>query len=207
MKSLGELWIRPASTGATIGIGEPAEMIPSNTAAIHAHVRHDAEGRYRPLSGAKGLPTGWMVETSPGLALEDAIEAVYPLATIHRKQHAAGTLRVVGLDDVLSRQTGRYEGAARLSENGRTLATTVLCREQCVRVPVWAGEPCDDSAIPCPEPCSVFVSLAREAALWEQELPEPTAINDSIEFAAFEEPGNEIRETYLRRMAGVGAPE
>jgi hypothetical protein len=52
--------------------------------------------------------------------------------------------------------------------------------------------------VPCPEPCSVFVSLCREAALWEQAPPQPAAVDDRVAWAAFDEPGNEVREAYLQ---------
>ncbi|MCL6646686.1 MAG: hypothetical protein K6U88_17315, partial [Dehalococcoidia bacterium] len=62
---------------------------------------------------------------------------------------------------------------------------------------------------PCPEACSVFVALAREAAAWEQEGAEPAPVDPAIPFAAFEEPGNEIREAVLAALlepAHPGAP-
>jgi len=125
-----------------------------------------------------------------------SIETVYPLALAHMSLRAAGQLRVVTLDEVLSRQTGRYAGSAGLSGEGRARATRLLCA-QCVRVPVWNDEPCDSTAIPCPEPCSVLVSLCREAALWEDELPAAAPADPAVAFAAFDEPGNELREAYL----------
>jgi hypothetical protein len=194
---LGELTIVQEG-GRTVvrGPGLPRERLPADEGALRRHTRTDARGRYRPLSGARTLPPGWEVETGPSLPLDLAIEAVYPLALTHMRQFAAGSLRVVPLDEVLARQTGRYAGAHQLPGEGRALAAGLLCG-QCVRAPVWRGEPCGDTGIPCPEPCSVLVALCREAALWEDDPPGQAAPDPSVAFAGFETPGNELREAYL----------
>lgn len=162
-------------------------------------VRFDERGRYRPLSGAKSLPGGWRVRCRAD-DVDAVIEAVYPLATVHTRDWARSELRVVSLDDVLARQSGRYAIAASLDEDGRRLAREILCGD-CVRSPVWAGEAPEGSEIPCPEPCSVFVSLCREAALWQDVRPDPSGIDPDVAYAAFEREGNAIREAYLARMA------
>ncbi len=59
-----------------------------------------------------------------------------------------------------------------------------------------------DGEIPCPEPCSVLVSLCREAALWQREPPSPAQADPNVAFAAFDAPGNEIREAYLAARYG-----
>ncbi|HMO95351.1 MAG TPA: DR2241 family protein [Tepidiformaceae bacterium] len=207
MSRLGELWIREDRGTTLVGVGEPLQEVVATFAAVRAHVRHDTLGRYRPLSGARGLPENWFVRGGPGLSTDEVIEAVYPLATVHRRQWSEGTLRVVGLDAVLERQTGRYEVAARLSAGGRAGLSRVLCADVCVREPVWNGAACDEQAIPCPEPCSVLVSLAREAALWEESRPNSHEFDPGVEFAAFDTPGNALREATLRLMAERGANE
>ena len=140
-----------------------------------------------------------MLFRSRRLAPEEVIEAVYPLATVHQRQHAEGTLKVVPLDVVLERQSGRYEDSAALSARGRKLAVEILCGV-CVRKPVWNAASCAASDIPCPEPCSVMVALCREAALWERERPKPAPAEPAVAVAAFEQPGNELRERFLSAM-------
>jgi hypothetical protein len=186
------------------GPGSPGLTLPPDEEVLRRHLRIDPAGRYRPLSGARTLPAGWQVETGPSLSLERAIEVIYPLALAHIRLHARGELRAVSLDDVLGRQTGRYEGAGRLSSVGRGLATNLLCG-QCVRVPLWGGRPCDAGDVPCPEPCSVLTSLCREAALWENEQPGAAPSDATVPFAAFDEPGNALREAFL--AARWPAPE
>jgi sirohydrochlorin cobaltochelatase len=191
------------------GPGEPTVELPPDPEAIRRYVRLDEAGRYRPLSGASNLRPGWWVPLRDGLTAADVIEAVYPLATVHFRQYAEGTLRVVPLDEVLERQSGRYESARQLSPHGRQVVRDVLCG-QCVRTPVWplTSNPQPPTShlqpptshLPCPEPCSVFVALAREAAAWEREGTPPGPVDPAVPFAAFEEPGNEIRETVLAAL-------
>jgi hypothetical protein len=198
---LGELTIlREGDACVLRGPGVPRETIPPDEDTLRRRIRLDAGGRYRPLSGARTLPEGWQVETGPALSLERAIETVYPLALTHTRLHAEGGLRIVTLDEVLSRQTGRYEASANLPGDRRALAIRLLCG-RCVRVPVWNGEECEVAEIPCPEPCSVLVSLCREAAFWDDEPPEPAPVDPAIAFAAFDQPGNELREAYLAARA------
>lgn len=162
---------------------------------LREFVRFDERGRYRPLSGAKTLPGGWRVQCD-AREVDAVVDMVYPLATVHTREWMSGDLRVVSLEDVLVRQTGRYAVAAELDDDGRVTARAVLCGD-CVRTPVWAGEEPDTDEIPCPEPCSVMVALCREAALWQREPPPCATVDETVAYAAFEREGNAIRETYL----------
>jgi hypothetical protein len=181
----------PRRRGAEVEI-EPDEV------AVRDYARSDQHGRYRPLSGGRSLRRGWRVACGPGFAVEDAIEAVYPLALAHQRLFDAGTLELVPLEAVLRRQGGRYEVAGGLSAEAGFVASDVLC-SRCVRTPAWRGDAVAPGDIPCPEPCSVLVSLCREAALWEKSPPAPAEADAVVAFAAFHEPGNEVREEYLRR--------
>lgn len=164
--------------------------------ALHTLARFDERGRYRALPGARSLAGGWFARFEDIEALAAAVDAVYPLAQVHSTEWAEGRLRVVPMEDVLGRQAGRYEVAGELSPEGQNVAVAVLCG-QCVRVPVWRGAVPREGDIPCPEACSVMVSLCREAALWEREQPERQRPDPEAPFAAFDIPGNETRERYL----------
>ncbi|MGE3073234.1 MAG: DR2241 family protein [Dehalococcoidia bacterium] len=194
---VGQLEVSEDAVGVP---GADTLEVGGNRKALFAHIRADDLGRYRPLSGARTLPTGWRVRLGPELSAEDAVETVYPLALIHQRQLAERALRVVGLDEVLLRQSGRYESSSALSPQGREQAVATICGE-CVRRPVWDWAPCGDGDIPCPEPCSVLVAFCREAALWEADPPSRSPVSTAIAWAAFEEPGNELRERYLQEMA------
>ena len=174
------------------------QLEPAN---LREWARTDALGRYRPLSGAGSLRADWHVRLETLTGLSEALDAIYPLAEAHAAAWETGTLAISDLDSVLRRQTGRYAIAANLGERNRRIAAQVLCG-RCVRVPVWDDGPVppaspEETMIPCPEPCSVLVSLCREAALWERDLPQAAPVNPAVPFAAFDQPGNEIREHYL----------
>lgn len=176
------------------------EVAPTPT-ALRKWLRFDDRGRYRPLASARSMRSGWVARFPTLDAFSRALAEIYPLAEEQIAAAAAGRLSIVSLAEVLERQSGRYENTAKLSDAGRAAASDALCRG-CVRTPLWRdGAPvplvAPENPIPCPEPCSVLVALCREAALWEAEPPEPAPIDPSLPFAAFEEPGNEIREAYL----------
>lgn len=200
---IGELTIRASGRTAIIEgpDGHSAPIIDYEQSVLREMVRFDQQGRYRPLPGARTLKRGWRVRCDVG-EVEEAIETIYPLALVHRREWERGALRIVSLDEVFARQQGRYRVAAELDVAGRERAREVLCG-RCVKTPVWSGTGESGQSpiwIPCPEPCSVLLSLCREAALWEKGPPAATAVDRTVAFAAFEEPGNEIREAYLEGL-------
>ena len=202
---LGELTVEFAGDEAIIhgpSTGGEEREVECEPTALVAWTRFDDLGRYRPLRGARTMRHDWRTRCSKE-RLEEALDAVYPLALHHITDWTNGNLRLVGLDEVLSRQSGRYELSSKLAQEARDAAAEVLCA-RCVKVPVWRGERPERDDIPCPEPCSVLVSLCREAAIWEEGLPEPVEPESSVQFADFETAGNEIREAYLRvRLAAT----
>ena len=181
--------------------GHAPRTLEATVEALRGRVRFDDRGRYRPLSGARTMPGGWRAVLPARLA-GAALEAVYPQAVLHQAQAAAGRLRVVPFAETVARQRGREHAAAELDAAGRERARATLCGN-CVRTPVWAGESADAEAIPCPEACGLLLALCREAARW-REAPPPSAPPDAdAPYAAFDTPGNEVREAYLRAPAAV----
>lgn len=207
VRHVGELCITDCGGRRSVGIpgvGEPVTIAPDGT-ILREWVAEDGHGRYRPLSGYRSLRRGWMVVCDDRLSVEEALDVVYPLARQHRAQLEAGTLRTVPLEETLGRQSGRYENAGQLSDRGRELAVDALCGG-CVRTPTWHGEAPPAEGIPCPEACSVLVALCREAERWERGEDAASApISDEVGFAAFDVPGNEIREALLRRLPRMEA--
>lgn len=205
-RSLGELTVEFAGDEAIVhgpSTGAEEQEVDCDTTALTAWTRFDELGRYRPLRGAKTMRHDWRTRCRRE-RLDEVLDAVYPLALHHIADWKNGKLRLVGLDEVLSRQSGRYELSSTLAQEARDAAAEVLCG-RCVKVPVWRGETPEREDIPCPEPCSVLVALCREAAIWEEDLPEPVEPDPTVQFADFETSGNEIREAYLRvRLAATG---
>ncbi len=202
ISTLGELTITLTLDEALLeGPGERTRdiRIGGDAEAIREWARFDSRGRYRPLSGARTLRPDWYARFSSLEALTGAVEGIYPLAYEHIAAATEGRLRVTTLEEALGRQGGRYESAAGLSPAGRDLTAALLCGG-CVRTPAWRGGHIDASAIPCPEPCSVLVAFCREAAAWEAAPPAAAPIDPMSPFAAFDSPGNELRERCLRMM-------
>ena len=198
--TIGQLTLHIGTTAAVIegppGCGQAFE-VAGDAEALREFTRTDERGRYRPLPGARTLRGGWWAAFADLESVSAAVDAIYPLAQRHQADWLDGDLRVVSLDDVLDRQQGRYRVARELSEEGRRRSQHVLCGV-CIKTPVWA-EPIEPNleAVPCPEPCSVFVSLCRDGALWEADRPTRAEPNAAVPFAAFDEPGNEVREAWL----------
>ncbi len=177
-----------------VGPGEHVRMALSID-ELQAFTRTDDRGRARPLAGAMTMRTNWEAVVRGELAA--VAEALYPAAAEQQAMAEDGMLTIVGLDEVLSRAAAEYETARELDERGRVVASRVLCG-QCVKQPLWRGEHWDGQSIPCAEACPVLVALCCAAATWQRERPEPAPPTPHVAYEAFEEPGNEIREAYLR---------
>ena len=126
-------------------------------------------GRYRPLSTAPTLRTGWAFADLSASALVRAVHHLYP-ATVenwHLERH--GKLDVTHLRDAAARQTGRYAAVSDLPDRALPWAVEACCADgACVKRRRWERD--DDATIdvepgdgefPCREPCSLFVAAAR----------------------------------------------
>ena len=125
-------------------------------------------GVHRPLKTAPDLAGGWrLTDLSPDQVWE-AYAHLYPTALVHRHLALRGRLALTPFARAAPRQTGIYAGVAELDEKGVERVVSRCCAPgRCLRRPTWAGgDPAGEKAgpggqIPCPEPCSVFMSMAR----------------------------------------------
>ncbi|MFN8507445.1 MAG: CbiX/SirB N-terminal domain-containing protein, partial [Dehalococcoidia bacterium] len=163
--AFGELAVR-FERGAAM-VEPPVAGREIDISRVPGMVRERPGGGYRPLTGEVGLPGGWSVRCETAPALFAALETVYPLAAVHAGQEADGGLRVVELEAVLARQSGRYGTVAAAGEGVRAAAVRATCG-RCVRSPRWAlppGVPLEPAAggiaIPCPEPCGILIENIR----------------------------------------------
>lgn len=184
-------------------LGPPGEVerqeMDLPTEAFRQWVRRTEEGAYRPLSGALTLRRGWKRRCAGLAQLIEDLDAIYPMALQHLHLFRQGRLPGVGPSEVLARQGVLKDG----EEAEPALAETVtasLC-SRCARVPAWGDRPnMAANAIPCPEPCSLWVSLYRVGAGWGDERPEPAEPDLAVGFAEFTKPGNPTREALLRHL-------
>lgn len=185
-------------------------------------------GEYRPLKSSPNLKRGWefVVEGAGNLAI--AMNYLYPAGVVHWYLHREGRLEVTSYRQNAARQSGIYKRVQRLTDEGVQDTASACCEDAvCLKKTLWdidedtplrmeRGE----GEIPCPEPCSVFVSLARRVRLFEREKKRDldaiglspsekedlaalveAAATGHVEFAReaeFEKPLNERRMRYRR---------
>jgi len=193
----GELTISSRGSGVVIQgpFGEETDLAPTAPDEFRQWIRHDANETYRPLSGARSLKTGWVKEFDSAEKAAEWIDLIYPASLRHAALQHQERLTLVDGPAALDRQTGRYADAGGMSEARIRRCSAALCSD-CVRSPVWLDNT-GNSLIPCPEPCSVFASLAREAAGWG--TGETQEERDALPpgFADFQNPANLTRKRYF----------
>lgn len=184
-------------------------------------------GDYRPLKSSPNLRRGWLLRMPDERGLSTAMQYLYPSAVVHWHLDRLGELPITSYRGNAARQTGIYQRVQNLSDEGVKKASRACCDDAvCLKRTLWDVDeetPLDmhrgDGEIPCPEPCSVFVSFARRIRVFEREeerdLEDPAQLTASeredlavlveaaasgkVEFAReaeFEEPLNERRMRY-----------
>ena len=184
-------------------------------------------GEYRPLKSSPNLRRGWEVSVPDAAGLAVAMSYLYPAGVVHWHLHGQGRLETTSFRQNAARQSGIYKRIQHLSDRSVQRAARACCEDAvCLKRTLWDV---DDSLplemergegeIPCPEPCSIFVSFARRVRLFEREERglSPSELTPSekedlaalVEAAAggevrfareaeFEEPLNERRMRYRR---------
>ena len=183
-------------------------------------------GEYRPLKSSPNLRRGWELRVADDRALATAMNYLYPAGVVHWHLHREGRLDLTSFRENAARQSGIYKRVQRLSDQGVIDAATACCEDSvCLKKTLWDVDkdtPLDvvrgEGEIPCPEPCSIFVSFARRVRLFEREKDldttdlSPSETEDLaalVEAAAagevelareaeFEKPLNERRMRYRR---------
>jgi hypothetical protein len=183
-------------------------------------------GEYRPLKSSPNLRRGWEIRVSDARDLAVAMNYLYPAGIVHWYLYREGKLGVTSFRENAARQSGIYKRVQRLSDEGVQNAARACCEDAvCLKRTLWDVDEetplrmdRGEGEIPCPEPCSVFVSFARRVRLFEREKRDETGLSPSekedlaalveaasgageVEFAReaeFEEPLNERRLRYRR---------
>jgi hypothetical protein len=186
------------------------------------------EGEYRPLKSSPNLRRGWELRIEGAGDLATAMNYLYPAGAVHWHLHREGRLEVTSYRENAARQSGIYKRVQRLSDEGVQDTARACCEDAvCLKKTLWGVDEDTPLAmergegeIPCPEPCSVFVSLARRVRLFEREKKRDldaiglspsekedlvalveAAATGHVEFAReaeFEKPLNERRMRYRR---------
>lgn len=134
-------------------------------------------GEYRPLKSSPNLRRGWELRVSGAVDLVVAMNYLYPAGVVHWHLHREGRLEMTSYRQNAARQSGIYKRVQRLSDEGVQDTARACCEDVvCLKRTLWdvdgdtsLGMDRGEGNIPCPEPCSVFVSLARRVRLFERE--------------------------------------
>jgi hypothetical protein len=231
-RSFAQVQVRRLSDGGyelrhVDDVGEAELVLHTDPRAAREISKLTEGGEYRPLKSSPNLRRGWTLRVPDERTLAVAMNYLYPASLVHWHLHRQGRLRVTSYRENAQRQSGIYKRVQRLSDEGVKNAASACCEDAvCLKKRLWDvdGEtPLDegrgDGEIPCPEPCSVFVSFARRVRLFEREERrlEPGALTESergdltalveaaatgrVDFAReaeFEEPLNERRMRYRK---------
>ncbi|CAA9420224.1 hypothetical protein AVDCRST_MAG82-1373 [uncultured Rubrobacteraceae bacterium] len=180
-------------------------------------------GEYRPLKSSPNLRRGWEVRVADAFALATAMNYLYPAGVVHWHLDREGRLGLTSFRENAARQSGIYKRVQRLSDEGVGNAARACCEDAvCIKRTLWdldEGTPLGihrgEGEVPCPEPCSIFVSFARRVRLFEREDTDSSGLTPSeredlsalveaaatggVEFAReaeFEKPLNQRRMRY-----------
>jgi len=134
-------------------------------------------GDYRPLKSSPNLRRGWELRVADARELVTAMNYLYPAGVVHWYLHREGRLDLTSFRENAARQSGIYKRVQRLSDEGVQDAALACCEDAvCLKKTLWDVDedtPLDidrgEGEIPCPEPCSIFVSFARRVRLFERE--------------------------------------
>jgi hypothetical protein len=206
-------------------------------------------GRYRPLKTAPDLRQGWALGDLDARGMWTALDYLYPGCAAHWHAARTGTLHVTHWRETAGRQSGIYGSVKLLPDDAVRNTVRACCADAvCLRRVAWSldeGQPLglpdegetDHEVVPCPEACSLFVSLARKVLVLERspraQVPglgalsaaETDQVREIVTPAAagtlgatrdgdFDEPTNTRRMRYLaarmaeaRASAETGVPE
>jgi hypothetical protein len=134
-------------------------------------------GEHRPLKSSPNLRRGWEIRVPDAGGLAVAMNYLYPAGIVHWYLYREGRLEVTHFRENAARQSGIYKRVQRLSDKGVRDAARACCEDAvCLKKTLWDVDektPLEmdrgQGEIPCPEPCSVFVSFARRVRLFERE--------------------------------------
>jgi hypothetical protein len=163
-------------------VKRPAASLARHTDPYDAReiARTTRRGDHRPLKTAPNLRRGWSFEELDGDELWIALDYLYPACAVHWHAERAGTLRVTPWKETAARQSGIYSAVGLLAPPAVANAVRACCGNTvCLRQVRWGftaggvgkdGEvETGEAVIPCPEACSLFISLARAVLGVERE--------------------------------------
>jgi hypothetical protein len=230
-RAFGQVFVRPVPPfGYSLRHADDARedslRVSEDPYAAREIARLTEGGEHRPLKSSPNLRRGWELRVADARSLATAMNYLYPAGVVHWYLYREGRLDLTSFRENAARQSGIYKRVQRLTDRGVLDAALACCEDTvCLKKTLWDVDedtPLDidrgEGEIPCPEPCSVFVSFARRVRLFEREkgleatglTPSETedlavligaAATGEVNFAReaeFEKPLNERRMRYRR---------
>jgi hypothetical protein len=178
----GQVLVRPASpSGYALRHKNDAEAddleMSEDPRAAREIAKLTESGEYRPLKSSPNLRHGWELRVADARGLATAMGYLYPAGVVHWYLHREGRIQLTSFTENAARQSGIYKRVQRLSDEGVLNAARACCEDAvCLKKTLWDVDERTPLAIergegdiPCPEPCSIFVSFARRVRLFERE--------------------------------------
>ncbi|MDQ2919205.1 MAG: hypothetical protein M3R10_04925 [Verrucomicrobiota bacterium] len=138
--------------------------------------RYDDAGNYRPLKTAPNLHHGWRLSLRDFEEARLALDYFYPGRAAAYCAWRAGNLLTTPLRDTLSRQSGMYRVAAKISDAQAEEMVANFCRSDvgCLRTILWKSESpflppekfdprFEVRPLLCPEACNLLVAEMGKA--------------------------------------------
>ena len=149
---------------------------------LRALADRTAEGEFRPLKAAPGLVAGWRCPLRRNADLAAALHHLYPGSLADAWAEATRAEAPVSFLDFTARLEGRARHVGELGGTALAAAVEAGCGPHaCLKRRRWtvpdlaADDGTGKSAIPCLEPCPVFLAFARACMETEHAPTVPTA--------------------------------
>lgn len=177
----GQVRIEATGTGFSLCHAEDADgaglAVSTDPREAREIARLTESGEHRPLKSSPNLRRGWKLEVSDEKELASAMSYLYPAGIVHWYLDREGKLETTSFRENAARQSGMYERVKHLSDEAVQNAARACCEDAvCLKKTLWDVDEDTplrsergDGEIPCPEPCSVFVSFARRVRSFEKE--------------------------------------
>ncbi len=137
------------------------DQVMDSPGALREYLNYAADGSFRPLRTTSNMPQHWLVEVNSLEAVLAALETIYPTAWVDFALHRVGKLPIQSLEQVTARQTGIYRRLGQLSPSAISELVSSVCGT-CVRTPTWDQHAAQESGVPCPEACQLWMNAALE---------------------------------------------
>lgn len=115
---------------------------------------------FRPWVTMREMPNRWRVRLSRPEDAHAVVETVYPGAIAEWAAYRRGEFKPIPLADVVARQKGMFRALVDFSAESEAEYVEKICGG-CVLTPYWARGEGQTGALPCAEPCNVYLSAAK----------------------------------------------